>query len=386
MKWVFWYTFFMDDKRVIKVIRRTMPAVVSIAISKHLADLEKEMPKELYPFIPGGAAEAPGGATGAANGKAKAGAAGRAKKGGAGAGLQIPSSMVDHNGMVQVGGGSGFIVDPNGLILTNKHVMSDRDAEYTVILDDGRRFKAEILSRDPINDVAIIKIPARGLPFLKLGDATRLELGQSLIAIGNALGIFKNTVSLGIVSGLSRAITAQADPGAAPQEMRGLIQTDAAINHGNSGGPLVDSDGLVVGINAAIVSGAQSIGLAIPVNAARRDLDDIKKYGRIRRPLLGLRYVMIDDDLRAKMNLPVDYGALVMRETNHDYAVVPESPAAKAGLRETDIILTLNSQRLDHDHPIQDFLENLNVGDTIRLNVLRQGKSMEVKVALAERK
>jgi S1-C subfamily serine protease len=233
----------MDDKRVIKVIKKVMPSVVSIAIAEKFADLEKQFPKGFDPAT-------------------------------------IPDGTVDDRGMVQTGGGSGFIVAPNGLILTNKHVVSERKAEYTVILSDGRSFPATILSRDPINDVAILKIAADKLPCVRLGDATKLELGQSLIAIGNALGIFRNTVSVGIVSGLSRSITAQAEPNAPPQEMRGLIQTDAAINPGNSGGPIVDRDGYVVGVNAAIVSGAQSIGFAIPVNAARRDIDDIKKYGR----------------------------------------------------------------------------------------------------------
>jgi serine protease Do len=255
----------MDDKRVIKVIKKVMPSVVSIAIAEKLEDLQKQFPKGFNPTIPDG--------------------------------------TVDDRGMVQTGGGSGFIVAENGLILTNKHVVSEKKAEYTVILSDGRTFAATILSRDPVNDVAILKIDAKDLPCVRLGDATKLELGQSLIAIGNALGIFRNTVSVGIVSGLSRSITAQAEPDAPPQEMRGLIQTDAAINPGNSGGPIVDSDGLVVGVNAAIVSGAQSIGFAIPVNAARRDIDDIKKYGRIRRPLLGLRYTMIDKNLKEKMGL-----------------------------------------------------------------------------------
>ena len=140
-----------------------MPAVVSIAIAKHLEDLEKEIPRELYPFLPTGQ-----------NGEK----------------LQVPDSMIDKRGMVQVGGGSGFIVEADGLILTNKHVISDAKAEYTVILNDGRRFPAEVLSRDPINDVAIVKIKADGLPCLRLGDATKLQLGQSLIAIGNALGVF----------------------------------------------------------------------------------------------------------------------------------------------------------------------------------------------------
>ena len=347
----------MDEKRVIKTIKKVMPAVVSITIAKKLEDLQKEIDKS--DTEQGGA---PHPAT------------------------QLPDGIADKRGMVQVGGGSGFIVGSDGLILTNKHVVSDVAAEYTVMLNDGRSFPGTIMSRDPINDVAILKIDADQLPCLKLGDATKLELGQGLIAIGNALGVFRNTVSLGIVSGLSRSITAQADPEAPPQEMRGLIQTDAAINPGNSGGPIVDADGYVVGVNAAIVSGAQSIGFAIPVNAARRDLDDIKKYGRIRRPLLGIRYIMIDGDLKEKMHLPVDRGAIVTRESQHDYAVAPQSPAAKAGIKEKDIILELNGKTLDRDHPIQDSLEELNVGDEITLRVLRDGKEMDVAMTLTERK
>ncbi len=349
----------MAEDKVISTIKKVMPAVVSIAIAKHLEDLEKEIPKDLYPFLPGGPS---------------------------GPKLQIPDSLIDKRGMVEIGGGSGFIVDADGIILTNKHVISDPKAEYTVVLNDGRRFPAEILSRDPINDVAIIKVKAGGLPVVKLGDATGLELGESVIAIGNALGIFKNTVSLGIVSGLSRAISAQADPDAPPQEMRGLIQTDAAINPGNSGGPLVDLNGLAIGVNAAIVFGAQNIGFAIPINAAERDLDDIKKYGRIRRPLLGLRYMMIDDKMKDKMGLPVSYGALIVGEGPNDHGVVIGSPAEKAGIKEKDIVLEFNSEKLDRDHPIQDFLEDMNVGEEVELLVMRQGKQFKVKAALAERK
>jgi serine protease Do len=366
----------MDDKRVIKTIKKVMPAVVSIAIAQKLEDLEKEIPKEFYPSIPGD------GPTRNAGDSVSNGASTKklAQK------SHIPASLVDSHGMVQTGGGSGFIVASNGLILTNKHVVSEKKAEYTVILSDGRTFPARILSRDPLNDVAILKIEVNeSLPCVKLGDANKLQLGQSLIAIGNALGIFRNTVSVGIVSGLSRSITAQSEPGAPPQEMRGLIQTDAAINPGNSGGPIVDSDGYVVGVNAAIVSGAQSIGFAIPVNAARRDIDDIKKYGRIRRPLLGLRYIMIDKDFQQKMNLSVDYGALVMRESQQDSAVVPESPAEKAGVQEKDIVLEFNGKKLDREHPVVDFLENSNVGDEVELLVLRNGKQITLKTILEER-
>ena len=229
----------MDDKRVIKVIKKVMPSVVSIAIAEKFEDLQKQFPKGFNPTIPDG--------------------------------------TVDERGMVQTGGGSGFIVAPNGLILTNKHVVSEKQSGIHRDLVRRPRLPRHYIKPRPHQRRRHFEDRRDGLPCVRLGDATQLELGQSLIAIGNALGIFRNTVSVGIVSGLSRSITAQAEPNAPPQEMRGLIQTDAAINPGNSGGPIVDRDGCVVGVNAAIVSGAQSIGFAIPVNAARRDIDDIKK-------------------------------------------------------------------------------------------------------------
>jgi serine protease Do len=355
----------MDDKTAIKTIKKVMPAVVSIVISKRLEDVERETESRR---------------------NEEDGARGKGKTPDASRPAPHAQFLADKNGMVEVGGGSGFIVDENGLVLTNKHVIAEPGAAYTVVLNDGRKFPAQLMSRDPINDLAIMKIDAVKLPRLELGDATRLELGTSVIAIGNALGMFKNTVSLGIVSGLSRSITAQAEPNAPIQELRGLIQTDAAINPGNSGGPLVDKNGKVIGVNSAIVSGAQSIGFAIPVNAARRDLEDIKKYGRIHRPLLGLRYVMVDDDLKEKMGLPVNYGAIVVRESERDYAVAPGSPADLAGIKEKDIVLTLNGARLDRDHPVQDFLEELNVGDVVILHALRAGKEFTAKATLTERK
>ncbi len=351
----------MDEKKLIAIIKKLMPSVVSIMISKHLADVEKDMAHQFYSFFPG-MHRVP------------------QKK------FKIPDFMVDSRGMVQVGGGSGFVVDQNGLVLTNKHVISDPQAEYTVTMNDGRKFPAQILTRDPINDVAILKIQATALPAVFMGDAAKLELGQNVVAIGNALGIFKNTVSQGIVSGLSRSISAKADPKSAPQEMRGLIQTDAAINPGNSGGPLVTSDGLAIGINSAIVFGAQNIGFAIPINAARRDLDDLNKFGRIRRPLLGVRYIVLDENLQHKMKLPVDYGAYIVNETPHDHGVVPGSPADKAGLKEKDIVLEVNDAKVDRDHPIQDYLEDMSVGDVMNLLVLRGDKKLNVRVVLAERK
>lgn len=351
----------MEERRVIKVIKRIMPAVVSIVVSKHLEDIEKNIPAELYAELPK-----------IGNGKNQK--------------VGIPDYLVDDHGMVEVGGGSGFIVEPDGVIVTNKHVVSEPGGEYTIILNDNTRHPAEILTRDPLNDVAILKIKADGLPCVALGDASHLELGQGVVAVGNALGIFRNTVSRGIVSGLSRSIQAHADGNATTQEMRGLIQTDAAINVGNSGGPLVDYHGKAIGINSAIVSGAQSIGFAIPINAVKRDLHDLKKFGHIRRPLLGVRYMLVDNKLQTKMNLPVAYGALVIKESLHDHGVVPGSPAFQSGILEHDIILEINGMRVDSDHPIQDFLEDLAVGDKIELTVMRNGKKFPVEVTLKERK
>ncbi|MEK7608052.1 MAG: trypsin-like peptidase domain-containing protein [Patescibacteria group bacterium] len=349
----------MEERRVIRTIKKVMPAVVSIIVSKHLKDVEKEIPKELYAELPK-----------SADGKT----------------VKLPDELVDEHGMVQIGGGSGFIVSPDGIIVTNKHVINDANAEYAVITNDGKSFSAEVLTRDPISDVAIIKIDAKNLPTISPGDSIGLELGQRVIAIGNALGIFKNTVSLGIISGLSRSIQAQADPDAPPQEMRGLVQTDAAINPGNSGGPLVNMKGYAVGINSAIVSGAQSIGFAIPINTVKRDLSDLKKYGRIKRPLLGVRYIIIDAKLQEKMHLPVDYGAFIIKETSHDRGVVPGSAAEEAGLKEKDIILECDGKKVSREHPIQDYLEDLEVGDSVELTVLRGKEQFKTRVPLTERK
>jgi S1-C subfamily serine protease len=301
--------------------------------------------------------------------------------------LEIPPDKIDAHGMVQVGGGSGFLVSEDGVILTNKHVIAEPHARYTVITNDNTSYEAEILARDPVNDVAILKIkPKQNLPVVKLGSSENLELGQTVLAIGNALGIFKNTVSQGIISGLSRTISAQAEPTAPVQEMRGLIQTDAAINPGNSGGPLVDIFGRAIGINAAVVYGAQNIGFAIPIKAAERDLADLKKYGRVRRPLLGLRYLTLNPDLKEKLRLPIDYGAYVVKEHPLDEAVIPKTPAAYAGIKEKDIVLEWNGQKITPEKTIQDYLDDCNPGESINLKILRGKKELKIKVVLAERK
>lgn len=333
-----------------------MPAVVSIIISKSLEDIEKEIAHEFYGHIPVSGIP------------------------------EIPEEAVDSRGMVKIGGGSGFIVHENGVIITNKHVVVDPNSEYTVLINDGRKLKAVVLARDPVEDIAVLKVDAKGLPTVKLGNSDDVELGEEILAIGNALGLFRNTVSSGIISGLSRSIKASADPRSQTQEMRGLIQTDAAINPGNSGGPLVNLKGEAIGINAAIVFGAQNLSFALPINSAKRDLADLEKFGHIKRPLLGLRYIVVDENTKDKMKLSADYGVLILGHGPKREGVMLGTPAAKAGLQEKDHILECNGMKLTEEKTLQDFLENMNVGDIMSLKFMRGNKEITTQVTLAERK
>jgi len=291
---------------------------------------------------------------------------------------------------VKIGGGSGFIVEENGIILTNRHVIEDPEAEYVVILQNGEKLKPKILSCDPIDDVAILKIEKNNLPSVELGDSSTLELGEQVIAIGNALGVFQNTISVGVISGLSRAITAQSNFTLESTRLRGLIQTDAAINPGNSGGPLVNVEGKVVGINAVVILGAENIGFALPINNAKKDLEELKKYGRVRQPFLGVRYILITKKLKEKFNLPVDFGALVISEPDisgkEKTAVVMGSPAQKAGIREADIILELGGKRVTEDQPLIEILQEFQIGEELSIKVLRNGKEKILKAVLAEKR
>ena len=223
------------------------------------------------------------------------------------------------------------------------------------------------------------------MPAVRLGNSSKLELGQTVLAIGNALGMFSNTVSKGIISGLSRSISAALGTGGEMEHLRGVLQTDVAINQGNSGGPLINIDGEVVAINTAIIFGAQNIGFSIPINWAKQDLEDIIKYGRIVKPYLGLQYVKLDKKLQKQYSLPVDYGALVVRDHRPDsVAIVPDSPAEKAGIRENDIILELNGEKISEE--LQDMLQKFKVESEVELTVLRKDRQVKVKVKLEERK
>jgi len=346
------------QKQIIKTVKDALPAVVSIAISKDLQQIASEL--SFNPLFN--------------NPYDRAFLESKLR--------QAPK---DEHGKIKIGGGSGFIISQNGTVLTNKHVVMDPKADYSIVTGDGRKFDAKVLARDPLSDVAILKTDAENLPNITLGSSKNLELGQTVIAIGNALGEFQNTVSTGVVSGLSRMITATTDMAGHQERLKGLIQTDAAINPGNSGGPMIDIDGRVIGINSAIVFGAQNIGFAIPVEQAKKDLDEIKKYGHIRRPYLGLRHIILNQVLQERFHLPTSQGALIINDGAHqESAVVSGSPSEKAGIKEFDIIIACNSSPIDEKNTLEDVLFNFKIGEEVEFTILREGKELSKKVILEE--
>lgn len=339
-----------QEQQIIETVKKVKPAVVSIVITKDVPILE-----EYYEDFGGQ--------------------------------FFIPMPQYRQNGTQEqeVGGGSGFIVSADGYVITNKHVIDDLDASYTVFTNDGTKYEAEIIARDPLNDVAVLKIQAENLPYLEFGDSDQLQVGQTAIAIGNALSEFSNSVSVGIVSGLARTIEAGNGYGQSEQ-LENVIQTDAAINPGNSGGPLLNLQGQVIGVNVAVAYGSENIGFALPGNLAKTVVESVKTNGKIVRPYLGVRYVEITSELKEANSLAVDYGALVARgETLNDLAVIPGSPADKAGLRENDIILEIDGQKLNEERSLASIIGNKNVGDVVKLRVLRQGEEQDIEVVLEER-
>ena len=299
------------------------------------------------------------------------------------------STVQDIFGQVytQDAAGTGFVITSDGLILTNKHVVTDATAQYTVIMSDGKTYDAKVQSLDPVQDLAVIKVEARNLPVVELGDSDELKIGQWVVAVGNALGKFDNTVTVGVVSSKNRTIQASSGNGSNSETIDGMLQTDAAINPGNSGGPLVNLKGQVVGINTAVASDAQGIGFAIPVNMAKSAIESIKTTGKIVRPYLGVRYIPITPDLAKEAGLSVDYGVLIKAGSGlAALAVIPGSPADKAGLVENDIILEINGEKINQNNSLVKLIQQYKVGDEVELKVQSKGQEKTVKVKLEESK
>jgi S1-C subfamily serine protease len=282
---------------------------------------------------------------------------------------QRPSSKVEE------GTGSGFIVDANGLILTNAHVV-EGVKQVSVLLKDGRRLEGKVLGADPVTDVAVVKVEASSLPIVSLGNSDQLQPGEWAIAIGNPLGL-DNTVTAGIISATGRS---SADIGVGDRRV-GFIQTDAAINPGNSGGPLLNEKGEVVGMNTAIISGAQGLGFAVPINTAKRISDLLIANGKVDHPYLGIQMATITPDLKQKLNddpnSPVsvqeDKGIIVLK-------VVPDSPAAKAGLKAGDVITKIGGQDAASAEVIQQAVEESKVGGDLAIELRRQGKTVDLSI------
>ena len=353
----------LQEDMVVQAVEKSSPAVVSIIITKDVPKIEQYY---VNPFGDQGLNSL------------------NDPFGGMGFGFQVPQYRQNGTEKKEVGGGSGFLVSEDGYIMTNKHVVEDEKAEYTVFLEDDAKYSAKVVARDPLNDIAVLKIEAKDLPFLTFGDSENLHVGQSVIAIGNPLMEFSNSVSVGVVSGLSRSIVAGGMLTGQAEHLDGVIQTDAAINPGNSGGPLLNLRGDVVGMNVAIANG-ENIAFSIPANLVKSVYESVKENGKIVRPYLGLRYVQISQQLKEKNKLAVDYGVLVMRgDTVEDLAVLPGSPADKAGLVENDIVLEIDGKKLDEDVSLARIIAGKNVGDTVKLKVLHKGeeKSIEIKLEM----
>jgi serine protease Do len=298
--------------------------------------------------------------------------------------FQVPQYRQNGTEKREVGGGSGFIISADGMVITNRHVVSEDDVEYTVLTNDGSKYDAQVLARDPVYDLAVLKIEGSDLPYLEFGDSSQLKVGQTVIVIGNALAEFRNTVSVGVVSGLSRSIVAGNNAGQSEQ-LDEVIQTDAAINPGNSGGPLVNLQGQVVGVNVAVALNSENIGFSLPSNLAKVVVDSVKESGKIVRPYLGVRYVAITPAIKNNNNLSVDYGALVLRGENiEDLAVVPGSPADKAGIEENDIVLEIDGVKLQDGKTLAGEIRKKGVGQSITVKLLHKGEEKEVGVVLEE--
>jgi len=355
-----------EEQKTIQAVKDTSPAVVSIIITKDIPILEK------YYIDPFGN-----------------------DPWGLGGDFLIPQYRQKGTEKRQVGGGTGFIISKDGMIITNKHVLSEEDADYTVFLNNGENYPVEILAKDPFYDLAVIKIDQTGVeekresfPVVKLGDSSQLQIGQTVIAIGYALGEFENTVSTGVVSGLGRNITAVSETTGFIESLEGIIQTDAAINPGNSGGPLLNLLGQVIGINVARSTTGENIGFSLPINMAKRDIEQVKIEGRIVYPYLGVYYTVISKELAQANDLSVNYGAWVGRSSNGTetgITIIPGTSAETAGLQQDDIILEWDGDKITVQNSLAKLILRKKPGDSVLLKILRKGEEFFIDVVLGEK-
>lgn len=280
-----------------------------------------------------------------------------------------------------VSAGTGMIITSDGYILTNKHVV-DGARSITIITDNNDTYEnVKLVGTDPTNDVAILKVNAKDLPTVTLGDSKTIIIGQQVIAIGNALGQYQNTITSGIISGLGRSLTAYSSDYSMSEELSDMIQTDAAINAGNSGGPLVNAAGEVIGINTAVSSEGSNLGFAIPISSVKGLIKSVIEEGRVTRSYAGVRYFNITPDIAIEYDLPVTSGAYLFTDSSES-AVIEGSPAADAGLETGDIITKVNGISIGRSGSFSSLLGEYAPGDTVQLEILRDGETKTLKLTL----
>lgn len=287
---------------------------------------------------------------------------------------------------MQSGNGTGFLISSDGLILTNKHVVEaakEKTGEYKIIMNTKKEYYAQLIGKDPINDLAVLKIFDKDLPFVEIGNSGELAVGSSVIAIGNSLGRYQNSATKGIISALERYLVTF--DGGVKSRLGNVIQTDAEINLGNSGGPLINLQGQVVGVNVAIDEAGQSIGFAIPINDAEPVIRTVKTIGRIVRPMLGVRYAMLTPEIATKYDLPRSSGAWLGIDSDENLEIVlPDTPASRAGLLTGDIIFEINAIPLDKENSLLAVVQRYKPRDKIGLKIQRGNKIIIKIVELDE--
>ena len=281
------------------------------------------------------------------------------------------------------GAGTGMVISTDGYILTNKHVVSGAGT-VDIVASDGTRYKGvKVIGEDPLNDIAILKVSGvTDLKPVELGNSSTVRVGESVIAIGNSLGQYQNTVTSGIISGTGRPVTAQAEGGTGIENLTDLLQTDAAINPGNSGGPLLNFQGQVIGMNTAIAENAQGIGFAIPINATKGIIKGVLEKGVVEHGYLGVNYIPITPDVASFYKLDVDAGAYVFNSKEGNTAVASGSPADKAGIEDKDIILKVNGTEIGAKGDLSSLIAQYQPGDNLTLEIERDGKTSTIDVTL----
>jgi len=325
-----------EESVVIEVAERVSPSVVTINVTKEQSALPFQI--EFGPF-----------------------------------GINIPQQRQEN---VAQDIATGFIISSDGLIVTNKHVVSDTSVKYRIITKDDKTYEVQKIYRDPANDIAILKIDASGLKPMELGDSANLKVGQFVIAIGTALGEFRHTVTTGVISGIGRSITAGSPLEGYVEQLDNVIQTDAAINMGNSGGPLLNSAGQVIGISVAVSLEGQNIGFALPINIVKDSIENFNKTGQFSRPFLGVRYQMISKEAAILNEVPE--GAYVVE-------IVSGSPAEKSGIKTGDILTYMDGKRISEaEGGLAKIISSKKVGDSVEITIWRNGEESKIRTVLTE--